>query len=318
MSGKVAVPAKFWIGKKYITHSFSWCGAFIVAVAMPLFFFFPAGSGFDTSIVVSNGISGQKMSLPHERNPLLRPLKTMQAVSLPAASSGGSEQPQVSELEQESEEASTHDQLALLAVLDLRSLLRPELFNKHTLEVFQRMHIALDADPENLDDHYDSAQAYLASQLEDTEEVDALMVFYRRYTEFELGQAVEPAPLWQEAPQNAEAAIALNEAKQEYLRSYFGADIADRVWGAALQDANYYQGMLAVVRDDSYGEDADLRAQLVSELPGAGIDHSGTDPARLNLSMYMALVRNGEALLAMSDEERHQAVQSYWLEATKM
>ncbi len=213
--------------------------------------------------------------------------------------------------------------LEILASLDLKALLLPDLFNHNTLDVAQRMFMALDANIENLNEHLLSAEVFLSSQLDNPADVASLMSFYRRFTEFELAQAIEPAPLWQEAPQDMAAAVALNEAKQEYRRNYFGRDIADRVWGPSLNDANYHQRMLALVRDDDFGDDTALRADLIKQLPNAQAElqvNDADDPeepgdlARINPHMYIKLVRNGEALLAMDDDERRRMVQSFWRE----
>jgi hypothetical protein len=208
-------------------------------------------------------------------------------------------------------DASEHDPLALLAVLDLPELLLPDLFNANTLEVFQRMHIVLELDADRLDRHFELAQNFLSSQLGSPDEVAALMTFYRRYTEFELNQAVDPAPLWLEQPEDASAASALDEAKQEFRRAYFGRELADRVWGDALRDADHSRRVLALARDDAYGDDTALRAQLAQQLPDAPDEPAATNLPALNPALYITLVRNGEALLAMSDEERRRTVQAY-------
>lgn len=297
-----SVKTSLW---KYLALS-----AIFIALACAVSWVFLAERHGETSELKGEPISRVELVLPDagEQKPHLVTVESLEDLSV--VSPGDRLRGDLSE----SDYTDDDDALTLLATLDLPKLLLPELFNAQTLEVFQRMHIALDVDAEHLDRHFEMAQAYLSSQLENPEDIAALMAFYRRYTEFELSQSVEPATLWREQPQDADAAIALNEAKQEYRRAWFGRDIADQVWGDWLKEAAYHQRMLALVRDESYGDDTSLRAQMVQTLPDYLVEPGREDLTRLHPKMYVRLVRNGEALLTLPDQERQRTVQAYWQE----
>lgn len=301
--------------------SFKCCGrvAILLVPAVVISWLLFAGNNGDTRPAVGAG-QGQESAITALPQPVPSLPAQMVSIQSPMLSSVSQEAAKGDQpgddatTAPEPDDSSEHDELTLLAVLDLPTLLLPDLFNDRTLEVFQRMHIALDVNAEQLDRHFDQAQAYLSSQLDNPEDVAALMAFYRRYTEFELSQALEPAPLWQEAPQDADAAIALSQAQQEYRRTYFGADIADRVWGASLQEADYHQRLLALIRDEAYGDDTSVRVQLVQQLMDDQTEADAADLTRINPAMYIKLVRNGEALLAMPDAARDEIIRAYWRE----
>jgi len=197
--------------------------------------------------------------------------------------------------------------------VELGALFKDSAINQHTLHISTIFQTKFSDSLENLNLHFRQVEKYLTTELMgDRAKIVDFLSFYRDFTEFTLEQNNDPQPLWLENPETIDATIRLNQAKQQYRRTVFGQDIADKVWGQELKNFEYKMSAMNIIRDDNYGAGMEIKNQLMAGLHAeywAEGEQSASE--QQNTQFYIKLASYGDALLNMTNEERLEKINEF-------
>ncbi|MGD0278935.1 MAG: lipase secretion chaperone [Smithella sp.] len=146
--------------------------------------------------------------------------------------------------------------------------------NSDTIKFFKYLQTQISAG--SLEDHFKEVEKYLHSIM-DAKKADEMFALYKKFCnyEIELTNKVQKQP----QPKNAAEMLSYLDDIQDYRRKYFGAEIADAMWGIEVKGQEYSIRKGAIVNDATlYGTDKEKRiSALKDEMWGTGPD-SVEDP----------------------------------------
>jgi len=194
--------------------------------------------------------------------------------------------------------------------MNLNELFKDSVINEHTLRVTQMLQTKFSDNTEDIYSHYDQVGDYLNTQLDDEAKVDEFLIFYRKYTEYEIAQVIDPHSLWLETPGNPEEAIRLNNEKQQYQREVFGQEVADTLWGNETKIHEYKMKELEILRTDIYS--AQVKEQLINDLREQTFGgENGQQDTDYNYQLYLKLAIYSDEFIGMPDEERDHKIREF-------
>jgi len=153
--------------------------------------------------------------------------------------------------------------------------------NSDTIKYFKFLQMQIAAG--NLENHLTEVEKYLHSVM-DPKKAEEMFALYKKFCNYE----IELANKYRQLPQPTNAAEMLRylEEIQDYRRDYFGADIADVMWGIEVKGQEYNIRKGAVIGDNNlYGIEKEKRlSELREEMWGSGSDNvegpPQTDPEK--------------------------------------
>jgi len=135
---------------------------------------------------------------------------------------------------------------------DTKSYFGDSVANKYTFKFFKSLETKF-KNFKNLEDHFEAVRKYLFSILP-ADDAEKLFALYKKFVKYELDFQTQ-LKKWG-TPKNGKEAIAILRKIQEYRRSVFGKDIADKMFGADIKSKEYPVRRKMIVYDKNlYGDE---------------------------------------------------------------
>jgi lipase chaperone LimK len=143
------------------------------------------------------------------------------------------------------------------------------IINQDTVKYFKFLQREIKG--ENLEDHLKKVKDYLHSVIA-SGKADEMFALYQKFCAYE----ADLAKKMQKWPQPKDAAdmVRYLESVQEYRREFFGAEVADTMWGIEVKGHEFNIRKGAIIHDpDLYGDEKERRiSALKAEMWGTGTD----------------------------------------------